>query len=1661
MYVNKIDDLISNIIDDFFVNVITEKKDNILKEIYSEQNFVKYQNDINDIMIKYVKTINIKEIKDIVKNDDNVNMIFNIIKRYITIYLFIVIGLRYKGSYSTYINNIVEFTKNQPSFNFRIDNFFNSENNAIVIKYNKLVSEIITLVNADQTKLKTYASRSEYKESVEILNNLGSDFIDDNFRLSNLDNNIDNQYHNVIKTIIILFLYKKKEKEDVFKILESVDTNEEEYIYIEKIIPKRDNIDYSAIEALLTKSEIKKGYAQEYWNYITENEVKLTRINNDDKIMSLINSQIFIPIVEDILLYHRDNEKYDNQNMNKKKKEDTKIQYIVNKIDKATELYTEKNEKAKNEIKKMFYIPMIDRNIVIYNNTEDIRIINKLLNQGKKSIENNEYYNDLLHYRKYPYVNFKDFNNDGFSILLNNTINIVRSTSFINKKKKHNNTLEMRTGSNNNVVNIVGFILPTNINALQCVKLKDVVDIRLASKTIYNGYDLMHKFLFQSDLNMKKHKSTIFWLFNTVHDMIHMKTYEKGSKQSTGEQIKLMIAKMHDDIQNMIIDIIKKKITNNKNITLQNISNLIYNYENKYIAINTLNNDSTYDNFEDFIYNNIIQIEPRYDINDDKIYGIVDNVIKMEKVNDDSNNKIQTVKINIHEIINTVKAKSRAIIDGVCQHNITWDDITEIRKTDPNKYSNLLYDFIERYVIENIDGEYICKSCGIYINIKNYIMDGTFDDDTKRFITYSSPIDIPLEDIAEYKKFNVAIRHIDKMIEKIANICNLPYFVGVSYSVKFRRRTMTKDIIDLVMTNNKNLKNNNIKERNAQSVKTYGVKRELSDLFVFDLDNSIFVFSSKEKDYYKSIKYNNILTYIIIFIILEINKNHVGFMYGDKKGTCNYSVFANIGNTLFDNLKIIKNNGKDTIDIKRYNTLCYMLYYISCFITKYNIWNIYVEPKNKNNEDNNNNNDYSYPVNDIKEIAKQNMINAKKNKKKFDPTIQKRIIHTFVDIFNSILESCAVNTSKSKIYDIFASKFYTKIQDIYGNNKLLDIYDTGSASSLVEKKDYILDAIKPIPLEKIPKDRIYDETKYDTCRCSKQMQPSNSTEINISELNNKLHVNNTTNCTTGDFHKWKTGKILTCELCNAQINEKYNAKHTDEIIKNLKYNGLRKLAKKYCLDGTIHKYIMSEKSCNVCNKCKLDENYEISHKDLDKLEKNLKFIKNQNNKEQDNKITESHDKSLYNKSVMDKLTEHYKRDTRANTYGYINQFINNINLVSDKEIEKNNDISLVNNLYILDHDQTGYALTKPIIILENENKIFHKSNHPFFKTDVIYYISHKYGKTEVYYNALTYVLLGYREVNKDYITVKKHDKKIKIVLSVANKIKLLGYSVRNINLGEEVDNIENYNIQMNNTTINKSDIINDIIADIKRKRIINLKKIITEFQRLIYRIKYAFSPPAQNEEKTPLDIIMDKHNKKLLNIKLEDKNNKHGIFKHWKAVINNLFASNSDINIDENTVLYSAENINNFDTEGNMLLYYIITEIDKLIHFNDIIAVKRNIVGFIIDFITYAYDLFRADINTENHDIKRFMHILKSATYIHDTEEKGTGFTNYTEGIYDEYIDEDDRNATNEEKKEKLYDAQEESTAFDIDVDKETGEELGDYMPDADAEYSNLNRISG
>src|SRR5205807_2284082 len=153
------------VIDDFYSNIIIKNKS--ISDIIDEVNFVKYQREINQILIDYIKTINIAEIRELVKNEDTVKIITNIIKRYIVIYLFLTIGAFYKGKEDTFINNIVEFTKNQVGYEFKVENFFNSENNATIIRYYNLIGNIITIVNTDKSKLSTFLQKSDYKEAID------------------------------------------------------------------------------------------------------------------------------------------------------------------------------------------------------------------------------------------------------------------------------------------------------------------------------------------------------------------------------------------------------------------------------------------------------------------------------------------------------------------------------------------------------------------------------------------------------------------------------------------------------------------------------------------------------------------------------------------------------------------------------------------------------------------------------------------------------------------------------------------------------------------------------------------------------------------------------------------------------------------------------------------------------------------------------------------------------------------------------------------------------------------------------------------------------------------------------------------------------------------------------------------------------------------------------------------------------------------------------------------------------------------------------------------------------------------------------------------------------------------------------------------------------
>ena len=115
MHINKVENLIDQVIKDFYTVIIKNNKK--VSKIRNEINFIKYQKDINEIISEYIKTLPTSAISNIAKESNSQFAIIDLLKRYIMIYFFLILGASYKGKNDVFINNIIEFSKNQASWN--------------------------------------------------------------------------------------------------------------------------------------------------------------------------------------------------------------------------------------------------------------------------------------------------------------------------------------------------------------------------------------------------------------------------------------------------------------------------------------------------------------------------------------------------------------------------------------------------------------------------------------------------------------------------------------------------------------------------------------------------------------------------------------------------------------------------------------------------------------------------------------------------------------------------------------------------------------------------------------------------------------------------------------------------------------------------------------------------------------------------------------------------------------------------------------------------------------------------------------------------------------------------------------------------------------------------------------------------------------------------------------------------------------------------------------------------------------------------------------------------------------------------------------------------------------------------------------------------------
>lgn len=1541
MYVNQIDDLFDGILNKFNNFLIKEK---LFEKVSLDTNFVKFQNDIIGSIKKFTESILKKDIIDIIKNESYYEITINIIKRYCAFYIYLGIAYYYQGGRDLYITNIIESSRYQKDATFQISNFFNSENNSKIISFYVDIKNFLSLLEfktIDKIKILLSNNPLKFESTIKLFNDLGEDYIIEYFL-------IKDNFHNIIKALIFKQIYIKEEKNEIMNILNQQEKENAEYKFIEIIISNEKKIvDLNVIQKFLNINQLKSGLAEEIYNYLEENRDTKEFIikENQDFMNYLFTNEIIIPITEDFLRYHKDSEKYDPETLiesaNIKERDATKIKYIISKMNNVRNYYSaimDKNPKIKLETEKLFFKPLDPKMAVLYNDNEEIKIIQKL--QLSENATDYDLLVDLENIRKYAYVNFKNFSRDGIKIRPTKTIQAIRATSLKYKGSDSKKPIELRIGHNNNDLNVIGIAWNPSKIKLDCFEARDLIDVRKITNN-ENGFvsftDIMKKTF------DKPNKKIYYWLFDNQKDKPKLDLYINYSIDDVKRNIEIMIGELYNYYTSMISNKLISNLNKSSELSIWNFEKILKKYKKKYFDFNLLpliRNEI----IEKVIIDKIPELLVEPDDVDSLIPGIRDKIIKLPIINTKKYIS-NTIELGKEEIDVSLEMSNKNI--PICQHYVKWRNIMKISKKS-DEFNQAVFEFVKQYVRLNQRGEYICKSCNEIAQVQKYVVEGTYIEELDTFLTTSLAVNQNLEELAKYSKYKRTIRNIEKNIEKFTFSIDLLAYIGNTPVNKLRRKMVIKDIIDLILVHTEWLRKQP-KDRIEQSSKKYGIDKELTNLFFFELKDEIFLTTSQETDYYKIIKYNNIMTYLILIILIEINSGQILNLREDKK--YNFFLFQKLGSNIFTNL-FIRINQKEKIELNKLPLFSYILYYLSGMMISNRLW-LY--------------NDTSTDT---------------KDKQLYLINLQKSIIHTVLDLINSITEANFEN-NKNFLYEIINNRIGVKLNHTFNDLQLLKRVEINGMKNIkfddtTKKITFLTKKIGSIPLD----------IEFKIIENSKEI-----CDFTVSELD-KLPQHgdyNTfdilTNCSDGKFHSWdlKSGDLV-CSLCSKSYNqllkiietsssEKTNFEYLDKI-KNINY---KKLAKKYCLSGELHELGTN----NVCLKCKQNiESLQHSDKELKQLEKNIELKLTENTINQIN-IIRQHNENIQkendiSKKIINKLLKRFEHETNNKLENYIYSFVDKLSKILGPKIKVNDkSIYLKESVYIIDHDYFGNILNEPIYVLSSDDKILLAQLHPSFNKDVLYY-KDKSNKVYVYYDSITMQYLGYSEDNKN-IKKSRNNSSLKVELSIKDCIMYMGYENQYYNIFHiDKEYQKNLPTELGDTS-------KEIILNIIRNRMNNLKQIILRAQSIIHNIRNSgqITSIYNNDEKE----IVNEFTKKLKKFNIKDESNHNNIFKNYKYInlrlpINYNIPDNLKIKLNKNYLDISL--INSLNNSDNKLVFYLIYNFERLLDYNKQPVIQSELAYLIIKIIRYLFNLYYRPYS--NFNVRKFDFLLINETpYIDET----------------------------------------------------------------------------
>jgi hypothetical protein len=289
---------------------------------------------------------------------------------------------------------------------------------------------------------------------------------------------------------------------------------------------------------------------------------------------------------------------------------------------------------------------------------------------------------------------------------------------------------------------------------------------------------------------------------------------------------------------------------------------------------------------------------------------------------------------------------------------------------------------------------------------------------------------------------------------------------------------------------------------------------------------------------------------------------------------------------------------------------------------------------------------------------------------------------------------------------------------------------------------------------------------------------------------------------------------------------------------------------------------------------------------------------------------------------------------------------NNFLQIMDEQLNKGKPgiYKVYKDVYTINHHYKGFKRETPIFFEENKIQKGDLRDSKFFKTDVVY-LSHK--NVEYYYSGKNLRYVGYRKGRES----SYYSKNLEVIhLKKRYSLKSMVHS-----LGVPLESIVRDKKELINWWKEKGVDRNTFI-----------KNTIRHFNIIINKIKNSVGEVSTDAGKL-LDPILVKYRFELSNITIQK--DKEPLFRNWKDLYNIKFYNSKnfarnikDIKFDNK----SPEKYVKYDTDNNILIYYLIREVMRLLKNNPL---QTSLICLLLyDFIKERFTYFNRNVNYDYTD---------------------------------------------------------------------------------------------